>query len=158
MTQLALNLLIAVMWLLLSGRRTSTAFFIGFFIGFVMIAAFRRVVGGGDYTRRCLAGVRFAFIFVREFVTANISVAATVLFRSAESLHPNFLTYDVAGMQPGEILLLSYCITLTPGTTTVQISDDFNHLVVHALDANQPDLIRERIDRNLKEPIIRFMR
>jgi multicomponent Na+:H+ antiporter subunit E len=153
-----LNLLIAVIWLLLSHRRTTTAFFIGFFIGFVMIAAFNRVIGGGDYTRRSLAAVRFALIFAREFVTANLSVAAVVLFRRAESIHPNFLTYDVTGMRPMEILLLSYCITLTPGTTTVQISDDHAHLVVHALDTDRPDLIRSRIDRNLKEPILRFMR
>lgn len=159
MKALALNIVIAVIWLLLSSRRATADFFIGFGIGFAMLAVFNAVLpGAADYPRRCLAFVRFGLIFTREFVSANLSVARIVLFQNTKSLHPNFISYDVTGMRPGEILLLSYCITLTPGTTAVQISDDFRTLVIHALDANAPDTIRRQIDERLKTPMLRFTR
>lgn len=158
MIAFGLNLLIAVMWLLLSQAPSAAGFGIGFGVGFAFVAAFRSVIGGEAYVRRCVAFVRFLLVFTREFLVANVKVAGVVLFRSRESLHPNFITFDVAGLTPAEILLLSYCITLTPGTTTVEVAADFQTLVVHSLDAEQPDQIRAELDRTLKQSILAFTR
>jgi multisubunit Na+/H+ antiporter MnhE subunit len=110
------------------------------------------------WTRRALAFLRFVVLFTREFLVANLRVAWTVLTRRSASLHPNFLTYDTRGLRPFEILLLSYCITLTPGTTVVDVDEDFQALVLHALEADHPGQIREYIDRILKDGILRFTR
>lgn len=158
MTAFGLNVVIAVMWLLLSNAPSATVFAVGFAVGFALVAAFRTVVGGENYVRRCLAFLRFVLVFMREFVVANAKVAWMVLFRSRESLHPNFLTYDVTGLTQNEILLLSYCISLTPGTTTVDVSPDFKTLVLHSLDADHPDQIRAEVDRTLKRSILAFTR
>jgi multisubunit Na+/H+ antiporter MnhE subunit len=158
MRSFALNLLLAVMWLLLSTVPTAAMFAVGFLLGFALIAIFHGVLGSGDYVRRVVAFGRFALVFLWEFLVANASVVRTVLFRSPASLHPNFITYDVAGLKPFEILLLSYCISLTPGSTTVEVSEDFNTLVLHALDAKDPDALRAQLDRVLKQGILRFTR
>lgn len=158
MKALALNLVLATIWLLLSSTRTTADFFIGFGLGFAGLSAFSTVWDTGDYPRRALALLRFAAGFLREFVVANFNVAARVLFYSNESLRPGFLTYDIAGLTRGEILVLSYCITLTPGTTTVQLSDDFRTLTLHALDARDPDALRRSLDRSLKDPLLRLTR
>lgn len=158
MIAFGLNLLIAVMWLLLSQSPSAVVFGIGFAVGFAFVAAFRSVIGGEAYVRRCVAFVRFLLVFTREFVVANLKVAGVVLFRSRESLHPNFITLDVTGLTPAEILLLSYCITLTPGTTTVEVAAGFRTLIVHSLDADQPDQIRAELDRTLKQSILAFTR
>jgi multisubunit Na+/H+ antiporter MnhE subunit len=153
-----LNLVIALIWLLLSEQLSAVAFAIGYLIGFAFVAAFRAVPGSERYVRNTIAFLRFALVFVREFVVANVKVAGTVLARRREVLHPNFITYDVTGLTRLEILLVSYCISLTPGTTTVQITDDFQTLIVHALDASAPDVIRANIDRTLKRGILSFTR
>ena len=62
---------------------------------------------------------RFLLVFTWEFLAANVNVVWTVLFRARTSLNPNFVTYDVAGLRPFEILLLFHCISLTSGSTTV---------------------------------------
>lgn len=152
------NLLVALLFLALSEEQPATAFVLGYLLGFAFVAAFRPVPGSQRYVRGALAFVRFALVFFREFLVANIKVAGTVLTRRREALHPNFITYDVAGLTRFEILLLSYCISLTPGTTTVQVSDDFQTLVLHALDADAPDVIRNNIDRTLKRGILAFTR
>lgn len=158
MIAFGLNLLIAVMWLLLSQAPSAPVFVVGYALGFALVAAFRGVIGGENYVRRSVAFIGFLLVFTREFLVANVKVAGTVLFRARESLHPNFFTYDVAGLTRHEILLLSYCISLTPGTTTVDVAPDFQTLVLHALDADQPDQARAEIDRTLKRSILAFTR
>jgi multicomponent Na+:H+ antiporter subunit E len=152
------NLVIAIMWLLLSSQRSLADFVIGLVIGFAMLAGFQVLVGSRDYTRRTLALLGFALAFAKQFVLANLSIAGVVLFRSRDSLSPNFITYDVAELHRGEILLLAYCITLTPGTTSVNLSEDFKTLIIHAMDADQPDRIRREIDVGLRQPLLRFTR
>lgn len=158
MRMFIVNLVLAALWLLLSPEPSLPGFFIGFATGFTVITLFRSALGADDYVRRSIALVRFLVIFTREFVFANLNVARVVLFTPREALHPNFLTYDVSGLSRAEIVVLSYCITLTPGTTTVQIADDFQTVVLHALDAENPELIRQSIDRTLRCPLLRFTR
>jgi multisubunit Na+/H+ antiporter MnhE subunit len=158
MKSFGLNLLIAVIWLLLSEAPSPGVFGIGFLVGFALVTAFRTVVGNDSYVRRCVAFARFLFVFIREFCMANVKVAWAVLFRAPKSFQPNFITYDTTGLTQTEILLLSYCLSLTPGTTTVDISPDFRCLILHALDADQPDAIRAEIDRTLKRGILAFTR
>jgi multicomponent Na+:H+ antiporter subunit E len=158
MQSFILNLAIAAIWLLFTQNPSLPAFTIGFLVGFGLLALFRPVLGSGDYIRRTLAFLRFLFVFLWEFLQANFAVAGTVLFRSLDSMHPNFITLDVEGMKPFEILILTYCITLTPGTTSVEILDGFKTLIVHALDAEHPEAVRAQIDRSLKNAILRFTR
>src|SRR5690606_33372573 len=73
----------------------------------------------------------FLGYFLRALVLANLQLARTVLFTKRQDLTPGFLTYPVEGLSRLEILLLSHCITLPPGTTTVEISPDFTRLTLH---------------------------
>lgn len=158
MRALAYNLVFATLWLLLSSRRTTADFFIGFALGFTGLSLFSAVLETSDYPRRALALVRFVAGFLVEFLRANLNVAALVLFRSRDALHPGFVEYPVDGLRRGEILVLGYCITLTPGTTMVQISEDFRTLSIHALDAGDPAALCRAVDTRLKEPLLRLTR
>jgi multisubunit Na+/H+ antiporter MnhE subunit len=158
MKSFALNLLIAVIWLLLNAEPSVGVFVLGFLLGFVLLALFRGVLGSGDYIRRIYALGRFLLVFASEFLAANLNMVWIVLFRAKESLDPNFMTYDVTGLKPFEILLLSYCISLTPGSTTVEVSDDFKTLVLHTLDVRDAEAVRARLDRVLKRGLLSFTR
>lgn len=154
-----LNVLMAVMWLLLSRSRDVPAFLLGFLAGFALIAAFRGLLPGGPaYVRRTRALARFALYFLWQFLVANFSVAAAVLFRPRAALRPDFVDLDVSGLRPPEILLLTYCITLTPGTVSIRLSDDYRTLTVHALDGADPEGIRREVRRQLIQPILAFTR
>ncbi len=154
---LVMNLVIAVIWQSLSGAGM-VGFGTGLVVGFVMLGIFPNLLGSHEYARRVLAFFRFLKIFLREFVVSNLVIAKAVLFRKREDIHPNFLTYNIDGLRPWEVFLLSQCITLTPGTTAVEISPDFQTMVIHAFDADDPAAVRESIDRNLKAAILAFSR
>ena len=158
MRSLILNLILAGMWLLFHQNPNLAQFIIGFATGFILLALFQSVIGSANYVRRGLSFVRFLVVFLREFILANVAVTMTVLFGARKKIHPNFITLDVDGMKPFEILILSYCITLTPGTTSVEIEDDFKTLIVHALDAEHPEKVRDQINSTLRESILEFTR
>ncbi len=158
MKSFVINLLIAVIWLLLSSEPSSGVFAVGFLVGFALLGVFQSVLESPDYVRRVFALGRFLLVFAGEFLAANLNVIRTVLFRSRDSLHPNFITYDVSGLRPMEILLLSYCVSLTPGSTTVKVTDDFTTLVLHAIDADDPREVRARLDRVFRRGILSFTR
>lgn len=158
MRTLTLNLLIAVIWLLLSPQPGVGTFLVGYALGMGLLLLFQSVLPHERYFTRVAGTVRFVMIFLREFVVANFEMLRIVLFRSREDLHPKLFTLDVRGMKPWEILLLSQCISLTPGTTTVQVEDDFSTLVIHALDARDPDQVRQQINRTLRRAVLGMSR
>lgn len=107
---------------------------------------------------RVLGFILFVPYFLRALVLANLQLAKTILFEKREDLAPGFLTYPVGQLSKLEILALSHCITLTPGTTTVEISPDFTRLTVHALDARDPEATLSGIRNELEAPILRWTR
>ena len=158
MTQFALNLVMALLWLFLSGGNSFVSFVLGYVVGFVLLRLFRAVLPEDGYVRRTLALLRFLGGFAGEFVKSNVAITRAIVFARRDALHPNFLTYDVAGLSRFEVLLLSHCIALTPGTSTVLVSDDWQTLVLHAMDARDPAAVRADIDRGLRTPLLAFTR
>lgn len=158
MRNLLLNVGLAVLWLLLSERPSVATFLVGFVLGMLLLALFERVLPKELYLRRVAGLIRFVLVFAREFVLSNVDLLRVVLFRSREDLHPNLITVDVSDLRPAEILLLSFCISLTPGTVTVQVGADFRVLTIHALDGPDPDQVRRQINSTFRNAILGFSR
>lgn len=158
MTPFLLNLALALLWTFISPQPSLATFAVGFALGFGCVAVGERLFPGRHYSRRLLAQVAFAGCFLQAFVAANIELARAVLFRSRDRIDPNFVEYDVTGLTPLEILVLSHCITLTPGTTTVSVSADRRTLLLHAFDAGDPEAVRRSIDMSLRIPLLRCTR
>jgi multicomponent Na+:H+ antiporter subunit E len=158
MKSFVLNLLVALVWLLLKAEPSTLVFATGWVAGFVLIALFQPILGSRDYVRRTLAVARYAFVFGRAFVASCWQLLDISLLRPAGSIEPRLITYDVRGLTDLELLLLSHSISLTPGTTTVDIAADRSHLLLHVLDAPDPEAVRTDIDRTLRRGILAFTR
>ena len=158
MKELITNILLAIIWLFLSQDQTVIDLMIGFFIGFLVLAVFQRITGSSDYVRRVLAFVRFGAVFLKEFLLSNIQVMVFTLTVPQRKMHPEFVSMDVKGMTDTEIVLLAQAITLTPGTTAVEVSDDRSSLLIHFLDPDKSEDKTASIRKNFKEPILSFMR
>lgn len=94
------------------------------------------------------------FVFLREFILSNVSVAYTVLFVKKTKIKPKLVSYDAAGLSLNERMFLSQMITLTPGTITARINED-GTLVIHVLDgqnaAKKLKGIQEVLEKSLLE-------
>jgi multicomponent Na+:H+ antiporter subunit E len=158
MRSLSLNLLLAAVWLFLQSEPSVAAFAAGFALGFGLLALFQPILGSADYIRRMLGAGLFLGVFLREFLRACAQLIWLAVATPVGRLRPDFVEYDVTGLTRPEVLLLSHCISLTPGTNTVDISPDFRCLRLHVLDCPDPDAVRASIDRTLRRGILAFTR
>ena len=83
-------------------------------------------------------------VFLVEFTFSVIRVATLVLsprmrFAPCAFRFPLTLSSDF------QITLLANLITLTPGTLTVDVSDDRKYLIVHAIDCADPEAAQREI-------------
>lgn len=154
---LAIHAITAALWLFLQ-QGGVTSLLTGIFFGFVLLAVLRDLLGVRDYVRRVLGFFIFCAVFVRELILANLILARAVVFRPLREIKADFVTLPVAGLSPLEIYLLAQCITLTPGTTTVEVAPDGSELLIHAFDAADPQAVRDGIDRTLRRAILGFTR
>jgi multicomponent Na+:H+ antiporter subunit E len=88
--------------------------------------------------------LKLFLVFLREFSLSVFRVARLVLSPrmrfSPRAFHfPLTLTSDF------QITLLANLITLTPGTLTVDVTEDRAALIVHAIDCPDPDAARREI-------------
>jgi multicomponent K+:H+ antiporter subunit E len=99
--------------------------------------------------------VEFILIVLWDIVVANVSVAKIILFKRNEDMRPTWVTVPIDLRSPEAITVLAGTITMTPGTVSADVAADGRSLLVHCLDAADPDAVRDdikqRYERRLRE-------
>lgn len=93
------------------------------------------------------------FVFLKEFVFSNLSMAYTVLFVKRSKIKPKLASYDSTNLSLVEKMFLSQMITLTPGTITVKINEE-GTLLIHVLDGQNCEEKMKRIKEVLEKALI----
>jgi multicomponent Na+:H+ antiporter subunit E len=96
-------------------------------------------------------------LFARELIFSALKVAwlavqPRINLRSAIIAHPLTVTTDA------QITLLANMITLTPGTFSVDVSDDRKTLYIHAIDIESKDALIGDIAAGFETQILRVLR
>jgi multicomponent Na+:H+ antiporter subunit E len=92
---------------------------------------------------RTWRGVQLAAFFAWELLLANFRVAADVL--RGNQIEPAVVAIPLDVSSDGEILLLSMLINITPGSVTIDLSDDRRTLYVHVMHMQTPEQTRREI-------------
>lgn len=145
-------------WLFLSKDRSTFDLFFGLVLSFGILYVFRSVLSTQAYVRRVVNFFRWLLIFVREFILSNLHVAWIILTRKHDKIEPHWIELDVSDMRFEEMIILSQTITLTPGTCSTELDDKNGRLLVHILDARDPQDVARSIRNNLKQPLLDFTR
>ncbi|MFU8777976.1 MAG: Na+/H+ antiporter subunit E [Roseovarius sp.] len=99
--------------------------------------------------------VEFVLIVLWDICVANVQVAIIILFKANANTKPAWITIPLDLRTPEAITVLAGTITMTPGTVSSDLSADGRSLLVHCLDAPDPDAVRDdikaRYERRLKE-------
>lgn len=103
---------------------------------------------------RSVQAVVLSAVFIKELVLSSVAVARQVLGDSA-ALRPAILAVPVDLRSRAGITTLANCVSLTPGTTSLHVSEDLSTLYVHVLDAPDPDAvvtsIKDTFETRIKE-------
>lgn len=151
-----LNLLLAVLWASVNGSFTPPDLLVGFVVGFLALRLLR-MAGAERYAAKAPRAVVFAAFFVWELVLSNVQVAWEVLTPGVRRC-PGVVAVPLTARTDAEITLLATVITLTPGTLSLDISDDRSTLYVHALFAEDPDELRQRIRDGFERRVLELLR
>ena len=96
------------------------------------------------FVRRTVRAVILAEFFARELLIANVRVALDVM-RPINRLRPAVIAVPLDVTSDGEILLLSMLINITPGSVTVDLSEDRRTLYVHVMHVDTAEASRRDI-------------
>jgi hypothetical protein len=94
-------------------------------------------------------------VFLSQIVTAGLSTAWQIL-RPGAPPEPGFLWIRFSGLSPTGASLLGSLVTLTPGTTTLDIDLQREEMLLHLLDSSDPEGDAREIERRFERPIRRI--
>lgn len=91
--------------------------------------------------------VRFVGFYLWELSKSNVAIARDVL-RPHYRINPGIIDLPLETKTDFQTLVLANLITMTPGTITVDVSEDRNTISVHFMYLEQVDAQRDKFNRN----------
>lgn len=150
--QFVLNIILAIIWMFLSGSYTFNNFLLGFLIGIGLVYLFKKVLPSSFYLKRVYKVIKLIVVFFIELMKANIDVSKIVLQPRLKN-QPGFFIYHTDLKHDWQIVLLSNLITLTPGTVVLGISDDRTKIYIHSIDFSTKEEEIESIKSSLEKVV-----
>ncbi|MDQ3937638.1 MAG: Na+/H+ antiporter subunit E [Chloroflexota bacterium] len=157
MSSLLANLLLALVWVAMTGDLSPANLLVGLVLGFVALFAAQTVLGSTPYARRMWRVVAFLGFYIGELIMSNVRVAADVV-TPRHRAQPGVVAVPLDAQTDAEITLLANLITMTPGSLTLDVSDDRRVLYVHAMFVRDPDAYRQRLKNTLERRVLEMTR
>ena len=151
---LVLNIVLAIAWAALMGSFTLASLGVGFVIGSIFIYLTGALYPGtGRYFSRSVKWAKLVLLFLYELVVSSIDVAREVL-TTQNKARPGIISIPLTVRDETDIFLLTNMISLTPGTLSLDVTEDRETLYIHAMFADDPDSIRTQIREGMERWVI----
>jgi multicomponent Na+:H+ antiporter subunit E len=150
------NILLAFVWIALTGTFTLGNFAFGFMVCFGimwLISANRRK---DQYFTRIPRIIFFFFYFIYELVKANYQVASDVI--TFKNVRPGIIRVPLDAKTNVEITLLANFINLTPGTIIVDMSDDRKVFYIHTIRVKNREQFIHEIKNGFEKRLLEILR
>jgi len=153
----ALNIALAVAWAALTGNFTLSGLAVGFALGFACLYLTRSLFPeSGLYFKRIWRWFKLCVLFLYELVVSSLQVVREVLTPQHKA-RPGVIAMPLDVNREMEVLLVTNLITLTPGTLSLDVTEDCNTLFIHAMFADDPDEIRRQLKTGMERWVIEAM-
>ncbi len=152
-----INMLLAFTWCMVQGSFTFVNLLFGFAISSGALWLIREQFGTSKYFKRAWLIFGLGVLFLKELLLSVLRVAWLVV-KPGNSLKPSFISFPLTVDKPHEITLLANLITLTPGTLSVDVSDDNKTLYIHCIDVSSVDDLRKDIADGFERKIMEALR
>ncbi|EMS79701.1 multicomponent Na+/H+ antiporter subunit E [Desulfotignum phosphitoxidans DSM 13687] len=157
MPLLILNIFFAAVFTLLLGSTRISAFIAGFFIGYIILWVSRPLYPDTRYFRKLPKTINLVLYFFKELVISSFRVTWDVITPSHIS-RPGIIGVPLSARTDLEIFLVSNLLSLTPGTLSVDLSEDRHTLFVHVMFLEDGDKTRQEIKNGLERRVLEVMR
>jgi len=156
-TRFLLNNLLTFVWVALTGTFTFLNFAFGFLLSFGALWLINTSKSDEKYFQIVPRAIGFVFFFLYELVKANIHVAYDVITPTFY-MTPGIVRVPLDAKTDFEITLLANLISLTPGTLSIDVSEDRKVLYVHSMYIEDKDKFIEGIKNGFERRLLKLLR
>ena len=152
-----LNLFLALGFSAVRGQFTLTGLLTGFVVGYLALWISKPLYPDATYFVRVPRVLHLAGYFFYQLIVSNFRVMWEVI-TPRHSSRPGIIGIELTARTDMEIMLVANMISLTPGTLSLDISDDRRVLYVHFTFLDDPTLARREIKDGLERRVLEALR
>lgn len=103
--------------------------------------------------KRIFALIKLMLFFAKEVIVSNLKVARDALSPSPK-IKPGIVSIQLGQLSDRQRFVLANAITMTPGTLSLEFSEDKRELALHTLYADEAAKLQEDITRNYERRVL----
>jgi multicomponent Na+:H+ antiporter subunit E len=154
MSNFAANLVFAAAWAVLFGEFSALTLVSGFVLGYAVLWLLQPLTGGrSSYFLRVWYWLKLIVLFHYELIVSSIEVLWDIV-TPRHRARPAIIDVPLDVKSDAGILLVTNLISLTPGTLSLDVSEDRTTLQVHAMFADDPDAVRHQLKSGMEKWVI----
>lgn len=157
MTPLLWNLFLGFTWAIANGKLSMLNFAVGFFLGYFVLWLAQAPLKAESYCRKLPKLIEFLLFLGWEIFVANLRVARDVV-TPARYMRPGIIAVPLSAESDDEITLLANALSLTPGTLSLDISEDRKTLFVHVMFLHDVDSVTHQIKQGFERRLLELLR
>ena len=152
-----LNIFLALGFNAVLGQLDLSGFLAGFVVGYLALWLTKPLYGQTRYFERLPKVLGLIGFFLKELLVSNLRVLWDVITPQHIS-RPGIIGIPLDARTDGEIMLVANLISLTPGTLSLDLSEDRRMLYIHVMFLDDVDQTREQIKQGLEKRVLEVMR
>jgi multicomponent Na+:H+ antiporter subunit E len=157
MNLLVLNLAFGVVFAILFGTGRIIEFFMGFALGYAALWLTKPLYPETRYFQKFPRSVNLTVFFLKELAVSNLKVLWDVI-TPKQINRPGIIGVPLDAVTDLEIFLVANLLSLTPGTLSVDISEDRKTLFVHVMFLDDVEAARTSIKNGLERRVLEVTR
>jgi multicomponent Na+:H+ antiporter subunit E len=151
------NVILGVVWVLLTNALTAENFALGLLLGYLVLLLSHRTLAPSTYYSKLPQFVRFVGFFLWQLLLANLKLAHDVV-TPTDYMRPAVLAIPLDARTDEEISLLANLVTLTPGTLSLDVSADRKQMYIHAMYVENAEETRREIKEGFERRVLELLR
>lgn len=156
MTAFIWNVMLALVWMILLGSFTPGSLVAGFVFGYLVLALIAASRGQQlGYVRKVPQILGFTGYYIGELIKSNVRVAIDVL-SPRQSMKPGIIALPLDARSDAAITLFANLVTFTPGTLSLDVSDDRRVLYIHAMYLDDGDSLFAEL-KDMERRVIKLL-
>ncbi|MCF8030370.1 MAG: Na+/H+ antiporter subunit E [Desulfohalobiaceae bacterium] len=152
-----INLLLAAGFAVIMDQLNLGGLIAGFLIGYAALWITRSLFGATRYFMRVIKLIKLAGTFIWELVVSNFRVLWDVITPTHIS-RPAVIGVPLDAHSDFEIMVVANIISLTPGTLSLDVSEDRSTLYVHVMFVDDVETARAQIKERIEKHVLEAFR
>jgi len=152
-----LNIFLSIGFSAVLGQFNLSGFLAGFIVGYIALWLTKPLYGPTRYFERLPKVIGLIGFFAKELLVSNLRVLWDVITPTHIS-RPGIIGIRLDARTDAEIMLVANLISLTPGTLSLDLSEDRQVLYIHVMFLDDIEETRQQIKQGLERRVLEVMR